>query len=127
MFQPFQREPFKSYLTWSFQCSTKSKVLSASKFKTVIKNLRANNNFSSISSIRPINFLISERPEYKISCLIGDVNHVRLVVIALANILSAAPAEDKYGVTQVGLKESLKLFNRLNKGLDIIVRNNQQR
>lgn len=81
----------------------------------------------SISSIRPINFLISERPEYKISCLIGDVNHVRLVVIALANILSAAPAEDKYGVTQVGLKESLKLFNRLNKGLDIIVRNNQQR
>ena len=82
---------------------------------------------SSISSIRPINFLISERPEYKISCLIGDVNHVRLVVIALANILSAAPVEDKYGVTQVGLKESLKLFNRLNKGLDIIVRNNQQR
>jgi len=81
----------------------------------------------SISSIRPINFLISERPEYKISCLIGDVNHVRLVVISLANILSAAPTEDKYGVTQVGLKESLKLFSRLNKGLDIIVRNNQQR
>ena len=126
MFQPFQKEPFKSFQTWCFQCLTRLKVHSASKFK-LKREFMITKILSSISSIRPINFLISERPEYKISCLIGDVNHVRLVVIALANILSAAPAEDKYGVTQVGLKESLKLFNRLNKGLDIIVRNNQQR
>ena len=42
-------------------------------------------------------------------------------------IKAAAPTEDTYGVTQLGLKSGLNLFNRLVKGLDIIVRNNQKR
>jgi len=80
-----------------------------------------------LQSIRPINYLIAEREEYKILCLVADVNCTRLAVIALANIFAAAPTEDHYGVTQLGLKSALGLFNRLVKGLDIIVRNNQKR
>jgi len=87
------------------------------------------NQLSSVGlqSIRPINYLIAEREEYKILCLVADVNCTRLAVIALANIFAAAPTEDHYGVTQLGLKSALGLFNRLVKGLDIIVRNNQKR
>ena len=84
--------------------------------------------FSSlVQSFRPINYLIAEREEYKILCLVSDVNCARLAVIALSNIFAAAPEEDQYGVTQLGLKSALNLFNRLVKGLDIIVRNNQKR
>jgi hypothetical protein len=84
--------------------------------------------FASIRpSIRPINYLISERPEYKVSCLIGEINSVRLCLISVSNILAGAPYDDQYGVTQSALKPALKVMSKLVKGLDIIIRNNQQR
>ena len=82
------------------------------------------NQLSSVGlqSIRPINYLIAEREEYKILCLVADVNCTRLAVIALANIFAAAPTEDHYGVTQLGLKSALGLFNRLVKvGLFVLL------
>ena len=97
-------------------------LLLVSWYQIIISNISNN-----IKSIRPINYLISERPEYKVSCLIGEINSVRLCLISVSNILASAPYDDQYGVTQSALKPALKVMSRLVKGLDIIIRNNQQR
>ena len=59
--------------------------------------------------------------------MISEITTVRLCLIAASNILAAAPADDAYGVTQSALKPSIKIMKRLIKGLDILIRNNQQR
>ena len=58
-------------------------------------------NFRSLCSIRPINYLIAEREEYKILCLVGDINSARLAVIALANIFGTVQNNffRLYGIT----------------------------
>ena len=66
-------------------------------------------------------------PEYSTVSLLSNSNAVRLSMIALANIISAAPQEDEFGVTLTALPKLLKILTNITKGLDRLTRNNHQR
>ena len=59
--------------------------------------------------------------------LLANSNSVRLSMIALANIISAAPKEDEFGVTLTALPKLLRMLTNITKGLDRLTRNNHQR
>lgn len=82
---------------------------------------------SKILGFRPIEFWLELRPEYCTLSLLSNGNSVRLSMVALSNIISAAPKEDQFGVTQAALPKIIRVLNNIIKGLDRLCRNNQQR
>jgi len=80
-----------------------------------------------VLSLRPVEFWIEVRPDYSTLSLISNVNCIRLAIISLSNIISAAPADDKYGVTLPALPKLYRVLSKIVKNLDRLCRNNQQR
>ena len=85
------------------------------------------NVFSQVLSFRPIEFWMVTLPEFNTMSLLANSNAVRLSMIALANIISAAPKEDEFGVTLTALPKLLRMLTNITKGLDRLTRNNHQR
>ena len=48
-------------------------------------------------------------------------------MIAVSNTLACAPTEDKAGVTLECLPKALKIFTKMGRNMDMLVRNNNQR
>jgi len=82
---------------------------------------------SQVLSFRPIEFWMVTLPEFNTMSLLANSNAVRLSMIALANIISAAPKEDEFGVTLTALPKLLRMLTNITKGLDRLTRNNHQR
>jgi len=82
---------------------------------------------SAFFEIRPISYWLEERPDFKAVSILTDLNAVRLAMIAVSNTLACAPTEDKAGVTLECLPKALKIFTKMGRNMDMLVRNNNQR
>lgn len=119
----FQKMPDGKSPSFSFHSFVEAQKISlAKKFRNIADYIS-----NKVLSLRPIGFWIEVRPEYATLSLLSEMNSVRLSMISLSNIIAAAPNEDKYGVTQAALEKFLRILNKINKGLDRLCRNNQQR
>jgi len=114
-----QKSSFTDRLNNMFE-ATKLKM--STKFSNITESVS-----SQILSFRPIEFWIEVRPEYSALSLLSNNNSIRLSMISLSNIMSAAPADDKYGVTLDALPKLIRILSKITKSLDRLCRNNQQR
>lgn len=87
----------------------------------------AKNMANAFFEIRPISYWLEERPDFKAVSILTDLNAVRLAMIAVSNTLACAPTEDKAGVTLECLPKALKIFTKMGRNMDMLVRNNNQR